>query len=109
MFIRIITVPAREIAFENLESIRKTLVEENYRALKEQKGWKKTVVMYNQEKKQFKVITYWSSKEQAGVLDERDPELSSSAYIQVGKHAEYFENENLTVEHYDHLETIENT
>ena len=107
MFIRIITVPARETAFENLESIRKTIVEENYPALMKQEGWKKTVVMYNEEKMQFKIITYWSSKEQAGVLDERDPELSSAAYMQVGKHAEYFKNENLTVEYYDHLETIE--
>ena len=52
VFIRIITVPARETAFENLESIRKTLVEENYPALKKQEGWKKTVLMYNEEKKQ---------------------------------------------------------
>ncbi len=108
MFIRIITVPARETAFENLKSIRKSIVEDTYPALKKQEGWKKTVVMYSEETKQFKIITYWSSKEQAGVLDERDPELSSSAYIQLGKYAEYFKNENLAVEHFDHLETIEN-
>ncbi|UCE13692.1 MAG: hypothetical protein JSV04_00620 [Candidatus Heimdallarchaeota archaeon] len=107
MFVRIITVPALKRAFRDLETIQNMLSEDAFPALSKQEGWLKTVLIYNKEKLQFKVITYWTSKEHAGVLDERDPELSSAAYLQVAKFAEYFKNENLTVEHFDHLETIE--
>lgn len=107
MFVAIITLPAKKRAFDELDQIRRTLVEDVFQVLKTHEGWIKTVFFSNKETRQFKVISYWSSKEKAGVLDERDTDLSSLAYMQVGKFAEYFRDENFTVEYFDHLETIE--
>lgn len=58
MFIRVITVPALKRAFEELETIQNILTEDAFPALSKQKGGFKTVVMYNEEKLQFKVLTY---------------------------------------------------
>ena len=107
MFVSIITLPAQKTAFNELNRIRKILVEDVFQVLKKQEGWIKTVVISNKETMMFKVITYWTSKEKADVIDERDPGLSGLAYMQIGKFAGYFSDENFVVEYFDHLETIE--
>ncbi len=107
MFIQIITLTSKTRAFDELDLIRKNIIESVFPVLNSQDGWKKTDVIYNKETRQFKVISFWSSKRQAAAFDEEEPKLSSLGYMQVGKFAEYFENENLIVENFDHLETIE--
>lgn len=51
-------MPALKRAFEELETIQNILTEDAFPALSKQKGGFKTVVMYNEEKLQFKVLTY---------------------------------------------------
>ena len=107
MFIQIITLTSKTRAFDELDLIRKNIIESVFPVLNSQDGWKKTDVIYNKETRQVKIISFWSSKRQAAAFDEEEPKLSSLGYMQVGKFAEYFENENLIVENFDHLETIE--
>lgn len=109
MFIRIITVPVKKMTFENLDQIKSDIEESVFPALKQQEGWIRTVIISNKATSQFKIITYWSSKEQASAYEEEKPKLPIMSYIQIGKFAEYFENENLTIEYFDHLVTIEDT
>ncbi len=105
MFIQIITLRAQLNAFDELDLIRKDINESVLPALNNQEEWIKTEVMYSKETRQFKII-HWSSQKQP-VFDEEEPKLSGLGYIQIGKFAKYFENENITVEHFNHLETIE--
>jgi hypothetical protein len=49
-------------AWEDLELIRKTIIEDVFPVLKTQEGWIRTMIMFNEAAKQFKVITYWGPK-----------------------------------------------
>lgn len=107
MFIEIITILAQSRAFNDLDLIRKNLIESVFPVLNNQEGWIKTDVIFNKETRHFKVITYWSSQRRPTAFDEMEPKLSSLGYFQIGKFAEYFEDENLTIEYFNHLETME--
>lgn len=107
MFIRITTIRLIDRAFDEIETIREKIIKEVLPILRSQEGWIKTDVIFSRETKHLRTLSFWASKAQASVLEEREPELSFLSYSQFGKFAEYFDTEDFTIEYFDHLETLE--
>ena len=106
MFIRIITYQLTDEAINDIMSIGKEILKNSGPILRDMKGYVKTELIVDRKNKIFKTIAYWESREDAKANKQYDPDLPGFVYMQIGRFAEHLDNSNLTIEHFDLLETV---